>query len=405
MNTVEDYIEILTGISNSTKEFNFSVDRSDYNLVTSLARQTFRGVGLTDRQYELTKQKLLDYKLQFEANGFDNIEGDFTNLRIPLRIVDRSRWIKIVERDGNLTIAVRFIFQKKLISEIENLKCVVKEEYYDNENKIHYFPFNEKNVYEIVSVFKNASSFEVEEQLQEYYEKLVHMNENKKNYLPGIYGLQLKNLHEKSLDYAISSIGEPDIDNLCRYYDQRERLGIYHFDEEDVSQSLKSLTPLSTKIVQRTKNQVLINPKEHTVDRLAEVMLELYRFPLLVVLNEADCYDSLTQFHRAFNGIIPNDRCSVLFRLDNNEGTEFNRYIQTHELNSPVDKNTKIVYISNNKIPKPLLKSEWTPLTAITNFSGKSYGNKTDTYIDCMDLVIHYDEDISPWKRNIIEKI
>ena len=43
---------------------------------------------------------------------------------------------------------------------------------------------------------------------------------------------------------------------------------------------------------------------------------------------------------------------TVMFRLDNKDqdALEFNRYIKEHNLNNPVDKSTKIVYISNNKL-------------------------------------------------------
>ena len=84
MITIEDYIETLTGLQETDVDCNFSIIRSDYSLVTSLAKQTVKGIGLTDRQYELTKLKLLDYKEQFESNGFHNIDDNFNNLRIPI---------------------------------------------------------------------------------------------------------------------------------------------------------------------------------------------------------------------------------------------------------------------------------------------------------------------------------
>ena len=413
MKTVEDCIEILAGLQEQNGEFN--IERSDYNLVNSLARQTFRGTAYTDRQHELAKQKVLFYKEQFESNGY-NVDVALEDLRMPLRQVDRSRWVKLVDHKGPNKvfesdtapfIAVRFIFQKKLISNIDAIKRSLGEGDYDKENKIHYFPFSERTVFEILSNFNETNNFEVQEELKEYYKKLQDMKNNKQNYLAGIYGLKLKNLHEKSLNYAISSIGEPDIDNLCHYYDQKERFGLYHFDSDDLQKSLNSLSPFAQRVVKRTKNQVLVNPKEFTVENLAEVVLELYRLPLLIVLNEKTCYDELVSFHKAFNGIISNDSCSVLFRLDNTaEGVDFNQYIKRHNLNSPVDKDTKIVYISNNKIPKPLLQSDWLPNAAITTFSGRAYGgNKVDSYLEELDLVVHYDDDISPWKGRIIEKI
>ena len=412
MKTVEDCIEILTGIQQHDGSFN--INKSDFNLVTSLARQTFRGTAYTDRQFELAKQKVLFYKKQFESNGY-NIDIAIDELRMPLREVDRSRWVKVVDSPNYLLerdqsegpwIAVRFIFQKKLIGSIERIKRNLGEGIYDKESKIHYFPFTEKTAYEIISVFNETNNFEIEEQLKEYYGKLVNMKNNKENYIPGIYSLKLKNLHEKSFNYAISSIGEPNINNLCRYYDQKDKFGLDHFDDEDLHKSLRSLTTLSQKIVNRTKTQVQLSPKEYTIENIAETVLELYRFPLIVILTEKNCYSELVQFHKAFNGIIPNESCSVLFRLDNDsDGVEFNHYIRRNNLNNLVDNNTKIVYINNNKIPKPMLKSNWLPSAAITSDTSRSPGGKIDSYLEGLDLVIHYDDDVSPWKTKVIEKI
>ena len=413
MKTLEDCIEILAGMQEH--EGTFNIERSDYNLVTSLARQTFRGVAYTDRQHELAQQKALLYKPQFESNGYA-IDIAIEEIRLPIRKIDRSRWIKIVDEpldqgawhtnDAGPWIAVRFIFQKKLISSIDQIKRSLGEGLYDKENKIHYFPFNEHTVYEILSVFNESNKFEVEEQLQTYYENLLNMQNNKENHLPGIYSLKLKNLHEKSFDYALSSIGEPNIDNLYQYYDQKQKFGLHHFDDSDLKQSVRSLTTLSQKVIHRNKSQVQVAPQQYTIENLAETVLELYRLPLLIVLNEKSCYSELVQFHRAFNGIISDDSCSVLFRLDNDpDGIEFNQYIKRNSLNNPLDNNTKIVYISNNKVPKPMLKSSWLPSAAVTTTTSRSSLGKTDSYLSTLDLVIHYDDESSPWKRNIIEKI
>jgi GH25 family lysozyme M1 (1,4-beta-N-acetylmuramidase) len=110
---IEDYLETLANFQNNQGTIPFVIERSDYNLITSLGRQTLRGIGLTDRQYELVKQKLLHYKNQFEANGYENIQLDFENLRTPIRSIDRSRWIKIVDIEDQKYLGVRFSFNKK----------------------------------------------------------------------------------------------------------------------------------------------------------------------------------------------------------------------------------------------------------------------------------------------------
>lgn len=399
--TLEDCLEILTGLKGQDA---FDVDPSDRSFLLSIARQVAKGVGFTDRQHEAVREKLEHYRTQFTALDYD-VDSAVDNLRIPLRQIDRSRWIKILERKDQVWIAVRFVFQKKLISKIDELKQVSVETDYDAENKIHFFPFNESNVYKVVSIFKDVNNFDVQPELLEYYNKLEHMKHNKQDHVPGIYSLSLKNLHEKNLSYAVSSVGEPDINNLCRFYDQRERLGLYHFDDEDLAQSMKPLSALTAKIANRKHFQVVVDPKQYTVEQLAETVLELYRFPLLIALDEKHCYDELSMFHRAFSGVIPNESCSVLFRLDSAEGAEFNEYVRHNNLNSSVDTHTKVVYISNNKIPKPLLKTDWHPSAAVTTYSGYVGGNKVDTLLDALDLVIHYDNEVSPWKRNRIEKI
>ena len=407
METLEDCIEHLVGIQ-SRETDKFEIDRSDYSLLTSLARQTFKGTAYTDRQAELAKQKLLQYKDQFDANGY-NIEDSYSNLRMPLRSIDRSRWVKVFDEQHLVSdeegpwIGVRFVFQKKLINAIERMNKFLGDGYYDKIEKIHYFKFSENTCYEIINTFNENNNFEVEEQLLEYYEKLLEMKNNQDKYVPGIYSFKLKNLHEKSFKFAISSIGEPSLDNLCNYYDKKDQFGLEHFDHEELEQSLKSLTPLAQKVVNRKQANIFVNNREYTVNNLAEVILELYRFPLVIVLHEDTCYDHLTQFNKAFQNIIPSERMSVMFRLDNTtEGKPFNEYIQQNNLNNMVDKDTKIVYINSNKIPKPLLKSEWFPSAAITTFAGKAYGDaKTSTYIGELDLIIHYDNQLSPFMRSI----
>ena len=408
MQTCEDALEKLA-------DREYKLESSDVNLIHSLARQTFKGIAYTDRQYDLAKQKVLQYKSQYEANGYTNIESCIESLRLPLRSIDRSRWIKIVDHPGDMVhennicdhwIALRFIFQKKLISNVNLLKEKYITEYYDKENKIHYFPFTEKNVKAVLSLFNESNNFEIQEELKEYYQKLIDMENNKQDCLPGVYNFTLKNLNSKSLDYAMTTIGEPCTENLFQYYDQREKLGLGYFDSDALYKSLRTITPLSSKIVSRTKQKIFVSNKKYTLNNVTESLLELDKFPLLIILNENHSYDELIQFHKAFNGIVSNEQCSVLFRLDNDkDGYDFNHYIHTNNLNSPVDKNTKIVYISNNKIPKPLLKSNWSPISVLSTQSGKTYGNKSEIYVNGLDLILYFETEPSYYHRDLIEKI
>ena len=411
--TIEDCIEALAGTHEHivcSKE----IESSDKGLIYSLARQTVNGTAYTDRQHELAISKATHYKSILEEVDID-VTTSVTQLRMPLRSIDRSRWIKLKNIEQSLMtfnkpeeqyIAVRFSFQKKLISALENINS--KPIHYDKINKTHYFEYNERTLHNVVSALTNKG-FEIQPELQERYEILEMMNNNKKNYVPGIYSLKLKNLHAKAIDYAISTIGSPDVDNLAMYKDRDQLLGITHFDEDDLNNSIRKLTTLSQKIVKRTSSNILINSDEHVFDRVAESILELNRYPLLVVLNDETELENLQKVHQSFRNIFSNDDFCSLYRKENISpgNTEFNEYIKQNKLNNSLAIKSKVVYTSINKMSKVMLKSEWRPQAAILMGSRRS--TKVDQFLQELDLVIHYDTDVSPFRKfsslQVIEKI
>ena len=402
--TIESYLELLTGLAGNNT---FTMQSSDRTILNSIARQVHKGVGLTDRQYEVVKEKLLSYADQFIALEYP-IHDAVKNTRIPIRQIDRARWIRTAIIKDQLYIGVRFTFNKRLISALEALYNIEEKGLYDKVEKIHYFIFNEINLHKVISELKEKS-FEIDSELQERYNLLEMMHNNKNNYIPGIYGFKLQNLHTKAIDYMISSIGEPDIDNLAIYKDRDQLFGIKHFDTDDLNVSINKLTTLSQKIVKRTNPHILVNSSEYTFDRLAESMLELNRYPLLIVLNDDTDFSSLQTVHYSFRNIFSNDDFCTLYRKENDvaENIEFNQYIKDNNLNNPLAINSKIVYTSINKMSKTLLKSNWRPQAAI--LMGSMRSTKIDAYLQELDLVIHYDTDISPFKKygttQVIEKI
>ena len=117
--TIEDCLELLVGFQTAPKGM-FTIKKEDYNILTSIGRQVVRGIGLTDRQHELLKTKLLSYSDMYE----DDITKSLDNLRIPLRKLNREKTIKLVRNQlpsilgasEELWIAVKFIFNKKFYS-------------------------------------------------------------------------------------------------------------------------------------------------------------------------------------------------------------------------------------------------------------------------------------------------
>lgn len=400
LNTIERCLEILSGFD---KDIDFDIkqlESSDVNLVQSLGRQVLRGTPLTDRQYDLAVVKCNDYYNFLYDFGIEKTA--FENLRMPLREIDRSKWVRKVEHKGEDALAVRFTFNKKLIEVLE--KTRTREQAYDRELKIHYFPYDEQTIFEILQLLE-GKNFEVEENVQNVYGELLQMYNNKKDYVPGIYGLKLKNFTDKAVDVMINDIGEPTQDNLPLFADRKKIYGVSHIDEDDLEESVKGLNILTKKIIARSKTHVFVNSKTYNYNMLAETLLELFRYPVLVVCNSKFKLDDIQPFYETFKGVFQEDDFSVLFREENNtaEGQEINNYIKHKNLNSPLDTMSKVVYISGDKIPKPLLASEWKPRVVVLSGS-KMSNQKLRAYLNECDLIIHYDTDISPFHRDV-EKI
>lgn len=378
MITVEDYIEVLAGVQSGGDSIN--LDRSDYNLIGSLARQTFKGIPYTDRQCDLAKNKIIYYKDQLNLTEFT--VNDLDKLRMPLREIDRSRWIKLEETSQGESIAVRFTFQKKLISALEKLS--IKPYHYDKVRKIQYFLYSEKSLFDVVNAFKDRN-FDIDPSVQDVYDKINLFN--KEETVPGLYNYKLKNLPESATKLIIEELGNPSQNNVMLYKDRSLKYGI------NVTYTGET-NSLESRIATRKEPNISLDSNTINVDTLLLALENLKRHKLMVLVASGDnnsCYDDVVQVHEYIKNLIQPSEVSVSFRLDNvSDGLEFNRYIRREGINNKVDNNTKVVYNLNNKLPKPLYNSNWIP-DAIILLNSNGY-IATRKVLDCypnVDLIIH----------------
>jgi hypothetical protein len=402
--TIEDCLELLTGLKGQAK---FQIESSDQTFLNSIGRQTFKGIALTDKQHTVIKEKLLGYRDQFTVLDYD-IDLYLDTLRMPLREIDRSKYITLVhnvnESLKGYYIKVRFPFSKKLIIAVEEITAIVghTNHYHNKGSHEHFFRMSERAIFEIVNRFQNKQ-FNIDKDILDLYEKIETMNNNKNNYVPGVYNYKLKNLNERATNFIISSIGEPSEETLALYKDRQQLFGLHHFDQQELNNSLSHYSTLSKGIINRAKPQVLVKSTQYTLNNIAESLLDLDRFPLLVLISDTNPLDDLYRMHQSLKGFIDDTDSSVLFRLDNAVNFEFNDYIKKNNLNSKLDKNTKVVYINYN-ITKPLINSGWKP-SAVLLLSSHRFNSKVKVFVEESDLVIHYDTDVSPFLQHNVETI
>lgn len=380
MFTIEDLIEISASMSSKSK-IQFTLLKSDINLMLSLGKQVLQGTALTDRQHELAKTKLIEYKDQFENNEIHNIEQYFDKLRMPLRSIDRSRWVKFIDNK----IAVRFSFNKKLINAIENIRLAINETK-EFDNNVHYFSICEKNVYVIISnvIDKN---FKIDDDVLEYYNFCKKFFDKPSEYVPYIKDFKLLNFPAKLENDLKEKIGPCNNNNIKIYKDRAYR---YNYI---IDYNFNNLSPIEMLILNRTSNLLNFPKSVYNTSDVIKTIVNLRRDPFLVIINTDHEYEQLVTIYDEFSKYYTNSEQSVLFRLDNtNEGISFNNFIHDNNLNNSVDKATKVVYIKENKLPKPLLTSAWKPITLFCLRSYRLGANVENYFNTHCDMYISADD-------------
>lgn len=412
--TVEDCLEIMMGFSDILVSPPFELLERDKKILQSIGSKTFKGVGLTDKQLAVIKKILLtNYVQQFSDRGIDLIKS-LEQLRGPLRELDRSTFIKIekvkdipelnqVYNKGNFgielkVIVLRFPFNMSYARLINDIKKKFRyDDRYFNYNNHYLFPYEEKYVYHLIYKFKDKIK-DIDPELLEVYKKLCEINEHPDQHIPGIYDYQIRNVPNEYINHLHNNIGIPSKENLYLYQDRRQALALEFMNNSAVQESLGKIDILSQKIALRKPFIVNINKNKWTLDQVIGSLNQLLRFPLLVVLNEKTALNDYHEIYSRLKLMFLNSQHSVMFRLPNHgdNNIEFNQRIAEDRTNNLIDENTKVVYISHKRVPKPLIKSKWQARAAISLRSEREH-NQVQNFLQQYDLIIQYDNEESPW--------
>lgn len=381
--TIEDLLEIAAGLQGQAK---IKIESSDITIMHSIARQVFKGTALTDRQFALMKEKLKSYRDQFTALEY-NFDIAVDTLRQPLRYIDRSKYIKLVDNE----ITIRFPFRKTDIVAIQEFSGRSEGYVHLKGSHTHKFEFNEFNVLNLLDRF-NKKEFEIDEELVEIYNKIKNIESNSCEYLSGISNNKLINIDSKLKIVIQKEVGEISNDNVIKLIDKKFR---YAFDYIDIATSCP--TSLSQKIAFRKSQAYNSKPSAESMSSILGALWELERFPMLVILDKTHAESQLYEFSNYYRDILQPEDQSVLFRLDDADAG-FNQLVKDRKLNNWVDNSTKIVYISKDKLPKLLINGEWRPSVTF------SYDSSMDRYVNSYvsfncDLVVYREEETSPLRR------
>ena len=369
--------------------------KPDYTLFYSMARQIKSGVGFTEKQKKLIEHKIRQYYMGY----FCGNEHCLLTTRIPVRVVNHVNQITVVDIDKEnvnipprfssvfqgKVVRVEFSFNKKFLNKIKNIESTIGigEYCHPHGSKIHYFLFKSNVIYDLVSEFENTKMI-IDDELVQIKNKVDDIYANADKYCSTIDESGSLTISE----YDAKHVPNPSVSSL-HIIDRHRRYGM------NINNSYIPST-LTEQIAYRKTRYLHANRDEVGITDIVQSIIELDRFPLLVVLNKNTALADLTNIHGAISAYVSNAEQSVLFRMD--KGHAFNSYVHENSLNSFVDKTTKVVYIEQKNIPKVLLKADWKPISCIqsTSFVRKSIELYTDTHCD---LCIYYEKELSSFRK------
>jgi hypothetical protein len=387
--TIEQYLMTLTGLIDSNKTFVLS--DNDTVILTSISRQLYKGVALTDRQYELVKLKLVNYRDQFEKNEMIHLDLALENLSQPLRSIDRSQTITIEDE----YIVIRFPFNKKTIAQLDTVVRKYRQFYFHEKgSNIHKFRLYEPVINEVVELFK-TKKFDIESRLIEINNEIESIKSKKNEIIPYISEKGFVNVDDRVRELVLNDIGTYNDENKIKYWDRSIRYGY-----EKTATVFYNYNSITQHLANRQQATEYVNPSEIDLNILVESLYDLDRFPLLVTLNRNKEFTEIKKFFEIFNLVDAREQI-LLDRIDdrNNNNYGINSFIKEKNFNNWLDKDIKIVYIFKNSLPKLLLTGDWRPMTHIS-LSAEREATVLSTYIDehC-DLNIYYDSQQSYWKN------
>ena len=394
VNTIEDCLGLFT---TSVKDIGqIQLNLPEDQILLSLARQTKRGIALTDKQYAIARDRIKRYEDKIVPMYAPIIDDVLDKTSRPLRSIDRSKTVELCENKfksatgGTMPlIKIKFPFNRKTMVQLQKIvEHLMRDVEYFHEKGTHdhYLKLTEQNVENIVTTF-GKKDFYIEPKIIELYESIIEVKNNSAQYVPGIFKDKIANIPPHAVDMLLKDIGEINHKTRLLYRDRSLRYGINYYDYEIPGISL------AEKIALRTTAEIAIDVS-NDFSNMIESLIDLKREPVLVIINDAESavlYET-KKFFNEFVKYFPSNEQSVLFRVDNVPNLyTVNDFIKENFLNNWIDEKTKVVYIKKSALPKILITGVWKPMTAISMECDSPKLPIKEYITHYCDLVIHYD--------------
>jgi hypothetical protein len=392
MITVDDLLLKILNFSTPTIEEQIAA--RDARVLRSLASSITASFFITENQSRLlmkilkeNRKKLVEFSEEIDLALKD------PSWSKSFRQIEQVRKVSVDYKqfeEGRLNIEFTFNSQiRKILTDSKKIEGLVQV----HPGKAYTAEYTEKNIVALFELLE-THQFVFDEPLYRHYDTIKSWSENevKKPFFLGNFthtAFQRLTSEDGNLQHETNESIIVDRSNRFQYL---------------VEKTEKKSEKLTDFMAYREKSRIWVSSNIHSLDNVFKSLINLRRFPLLVIFpnhDEKRALQNLENLSISLENSGISDDVGIYFRMDNTEeGKKFNQLISSKVYNHKLTKDTKVVAIQSGKIPKFLIKSPWQPMS-ILSLDNNLRHNKAGVYSECCDLVITY-SDTQPLSSGIL---
>jgi hypothetical protein len=387
MTTVDNLlIKIVNFSSPSIEE---KIPTRDSRVLRSLVSSLSNKLFVTENQSKLLI-KILRENCEKLSDFSEDIKTALVNptWSHPFRYIEQIKKVYIVKNhdgDSSIILETNYVSEtRKILQDIEK-KCEGVQTLLPGKKFV--VDLTEKNIVTVVDTLLPLE-FEIDEKIQDYYDTIKSWSK------PDVQAqFLISNIEHKNFQKHITDdLGIETSINRNIIHDRSVRYQYFTETEKTAGETLTEV------IANRQKTRIYVDKKQHTVSDIMKSLIELRRFPLLVVFDtfvNSKYLENLQILSAALedNGIT--DKIGIYFRLPNDDiGLQFNQLIKDKNYNSNLDADTKVAVVMSGKLPKFFLKNAWQPMSVLSldTKMGLRHG-KTSVYSNCCDCIVEWSDE------------
>lgn len=376
MSTVDSLLPL---IANNIKTVEHVIPKKDKRILLSMAKQLTIGVFLTENQGNLLI-KIIKENITPMTTVIPDVKNTIEEPTWSKSFREVNRFKKIfISSEFPNSFVVEFSFNTRLRDKISQVNHRLRGNISSLGSK-YVITLTEENLSLIADLFQN-DEFDLDPKISDFLQEIEEIKKNTKNPFD-IFDLKsekLKSTVERELGAEYSTNLQLLQDRKIRHqYKNHQK--IPEFSLED-------------KVANREGRKIFIHSEHIDFTQVMGALKKLNRLPAMLIFEGHNSVKDKKYLKLVENAVkylgIDND-IGIYFRYNKeNDKEEFNQTISSLGYNKDLTSTTAIAGISNNKIPKFMIKSGWKPQTVIS-FTSSFKSNKSYVYCSDVDLIIYY---------------